>query len=1131
MPASDSAGAGIPMKKWTALWRILRDRLNSLVRFRWMFLLPGIASIAYGQVLIEQRYPKGEPLPQTELWNALYKLHIVNFDNVLRALPFFLGGAFLCALTVLPLAWKTSTANINFSLRERINWKEQLPLHLIGGTLLIFLVIQLARHIYHPAYPILWLLSIFVFTFTAWKRDRMEKRDFSPGITALDLFWIASLLLLGFIINSYALADIPATLVPDEGSFWENARVVAIHELKPAFFDSGVYSFPMASTIYQGWILRIFGVNLWGWRFSSVIAGVITVIPLYLLGTDWFNRQTGIAAAVLLVSNPYFISFARLGYNNSQSLFPVTLCIYFFTLAVRKESVLYLWLAGIAAGMGFYTYSAAWLGPVTLCLGVLYLFITRQAKWKQALISLGIILLALGIMFAPRIAYGASAEGTNSLAYKLFETSFVNTYYARTLYGESDLLQTMPFIHFGYNDTIFYNPVIYRELLFRGTIRTLTSLFDPHIVREHFLVTGFAGAPIFSILFLVGLVLSLRRWKELRFGLPLIWLLAGLFFLSVIAAFPPRNTHLVSAIPVLALISGVGLSALTETLTESMPSRWRRLQPVIQSILVGIASIAIVYSGCQNYFVTMPAVHKASFEDIASWMAWKTEPPVNLIYLGEENKPRRVQYLVNAKMVDHNYRSLTYKEFSPKEHLSNQPTILFIDNNQKEIRSSLRNLPGFSVPIPYTYTDGSIIGYVITNTAIDIDPKVDREKGWRSLTGTPVGWILMTLLLLSTVCGVTILKTRQQIIDSKSASSVKITSMKAVLFHQHGGPEVLEYADFPMPEPKPGEALIRLRAASVNRMDVFVRNGWHGLKLEMPHINGADGAGEVVSISPPLLSGEGDPKDRVRSGLRSDDHILINPNLGCGQCEYCLAGKDNLCADWHLLGETVRGTYAEYVSIPVRQLYKLPDDFDFHQAAASALVYQTAWHSLVKRGNLKQGETVLIVGAGGGVNTASVQIAKYIGAQVVIVGSDAQKLERAQSIGADILIDRSKEADWSKSVFLATNKRGVDVVVDNVGTTFMMSLRALRKGGRLLTVGNSGGPKFEIDNRFIFAKHLSIIGSTMSTMEDFNEVMGLIVAGKLKPVMDKVFPLKDAAAAQERLWKNENFGKITLDIP
>ena len=345
--------------------------------------------------------------------------------------------------------------------------------------------------------------------------------------------------------------------------------------------------------------------------------------------------------------------------------------------------------------------------------------------------------------------------------------------------------------------------------------------------------------------------------------------------------------------------------------------------------------------------------------------------------------------------------------------------------------------------------------------------------------------------------------------------------MKAVLFRQHGGPEVLEYTDFPTPEPQPGQALIRLHAAALNRMDVMVRNGWPGIRLELPHINGADGAGEVVAFS---------DETSENGGLETGDHVVLNANLGCGKCEFCLAGKDNMCRDWHLLGETVRGTYAEYVSLPLKQLYRLPRDFDFHQAAAAALVYQTAWHSLVKRGALQRGETVLIVGAGGGVNTASVQIAKWLGAQVVVVGSDAKKLERAESLGADILIDRSKEDDWSKAAFLATNKRGVDVVVDNVGTTFMQSLRALRKGGRLLTVGNSGAPKFEIDNRYLFAKHLSIIGSTMSTLSEFQEVMDLIVAGTLKPVIDKTYPLKEAASAQERLWKNENFGKITLDI-
>lgn len=342
--------------------------------------------------------------------------------------------------------------------------------------------------------------------------------------------------------------------------------------------------------------------------------------------------------------------------------------------------------------------------------------------------------------------------------------------------------------------------------------------------------------------------------------------------------------------------------------------------------------------------------------------------------------------------------------------------------------------------------------------------------------------------------------------------------MKAVLFHKHGGPEVLEYTDCPTPEPKPGEVLVHMRVAALNRMDVTVRNGWLGLKLELPHINGADGAGEVTALGESV------------SDFKVGDHVVINANIGCGKCDYCLSGWDNMCRDWHLLGETIRGTYAEYVSLPARQLYKLPNDFDFYAAAAAALVFQTAWHSLITRGNLRADETVLIIGASGGVNSASVQVAKLSGARVIVVGSDAKKLDLAKSLGADVLIDRSKEEDWSKAVFLATDKHGVDVVVDNVGTTFMSSLRSLRKGGRLLTVGNTGGPKFEIDNRFIFAKHLSIIGSTMSHLKDFKTVMDLVVARKLKPVMDKTFPLKDAAAAQERLGHGEQLGKITLDV-
>jgi NADPH:quinone reductase-like Zn-dependent oxidoreductase len=342
--------------------------------------------------------------------------------------------------------------------------------------------------------------------------------------------------------------------------------------------------------------------------------------------------------------------------------------------------------------------------------------------------------------------------------------------------------------------------------------------------------------------------------------------------------------------------------------------------------------------------------------------------------------------------------------------------------------------------------------------------------------------------------------------------------MKVVLFHLHGGLEVLEYTDFPTPEPGQGQVLVKLEAAALNRVDIWTRNGWPGIKLEYPHIPGSDGAGTIAGLGTCV------------AGWNIGDRVVINSNLGCGHCPACIAGQDNRCREWHLLGETVRGTYAQYVVVPATNIYPVPADFNLRMAAAAALVFHTAWHSLIIRGELKAGESVLIVGASGGVNSASIQIAKFAGATVYVVGAGAEKLRLAASLGADYLIDRLKDENWSKTIYSMTDKRGVNVVVDNVGTTFPSSFRAAAKGGRILTVGNSGGAKFEIDNRQIFGRHLSIIGSSMGTRADFASVMDLIFGGKLKPVLDHDFPLEDARAAQERLEMGEQLGKITLSI-
>ncbi|NJN45141.1 MAG: alcohol dehydrogenase catalytic domain-containing protein [Anaerolineae bacterium] len=228
--------------------------------------------------------------------------------------------------------------------------------------------------------------------------------------------------------------------------------------------------------------------------------------------------------------------------------------------------------------------------------------------------------------------------------------------------------------------------------------------------------------------------------------------------------------------------------------------------------------------------------------------------------------------------------------------------------------------------------------------------------------------------------------------------------MKAIYYHTHGGPEVLEYGDQPEPEPQRGEVLVRLHAAALNRVDIWTRNGWPGIKLHYPHIPGSDGAGEIAAL------GEG------VSGIEIGQRVVINSNIGCGTCDFCLAGQDNLCRSWHLLGETTSGTNAEFVAIPSTNVLPLPDGYDYLAAAAASLVFHTAWHSLITRANLRPGESVLIVGASGGVNTASIQIAKLAGATVYVVGAGKEKLALAESLGADYLIDRTVDEDWSRAI-------------------------------------------------------------------------------------------------------------------
>ncbi len=345
--------------------------------------------------------------------------------------------------------------------------------------------------------------------------------------------------------------------------------------------------------------------------------------------------------------------------------------------------------------------------------------------------------------------------------------------------------------------------------------------------------------------------------------------------------------------------------------------------------------------------------------------------------------------------------------------------------------------------------------------------------------------------------------------------------MRAIAFRQHDSSlDAYEYiADLPKPKIGSDEVLVRVSYAALNRLDNWVRIGWKGLNLEFPHIPCSDFSGEIAEIG-----------DAV-SGWEVGQAVTANPLIWRGNDRFIIRGEQNKSPTWHLLGETTRGSCAEFVKVPARNLALIPEGFDMQKAAAASLVYVTAWHNLMIAGGLRAGETVLVVGAGGGVNTAAIQIAKLTGAKVLVIASNAEKAGRAEKLGADWIHDRGKDENWSKAVFQQTNRQGVDMVVDNVGqATWVSSLRALRPGGRLVTVGGTSGYNASVPVNLIFAKHLSIIGSTMGTQDDYLTVMNLVFENKLDPVVDSIFAMRDFKQAMQRMLESEQFGKILIKV-
>ena len=342
--------------------------------------------------------------------------------------------------------------------------------------------------------------------------------------------------------------------------------------------------------------------------------------------------------------------------------------------------------------------------------------------------------------------------------------------------------------------------------------------------------------------------------------------------------------------------------------------------------------------------------------------------------------------------------------------------------------------------------------------------------------------------------------------------------MKAAIIRAHGPIENLEIADMPMPVAGPGEVLIRVRAVALNHLDLFVREGMPGIKLTFPHIGGSDIAGEIAALGPGV------------TGWREGEHVVVNPGLWCGVCEFCVAGEESLCVKFQLLGEHTTGGLSEFFAVRADHLFRIPDDYPWAQAAAAPLVYMTAWRALITQGQLRPGQSVLVLGAGGGVATAAIQIARLTGATVYAASRDAAKRERAIALGAHVALDSA--ADFGKEVRALTARRGVDVVLENVGeATWPRALRSVAKGGYVVVYGATSGPMVQMDLRHLFWNQYHIVGATMANRREFNAVMRLVFTERvLEPIVDRALPLEQIQAAHRALEHGEQFGKIVLTL-
>jgi 4-amino-4-deoxy-L-arabinose transferase-like glycosyltransferase len=603
----------------------------------------GLALVLIAQYLMSRREPVLARFVFSPWLDQQYHIDVPNLDNVTLATGLLVVGGYLLARNAMARRYAEPSLASRAISRAHLA-SAPISLGLMGtGCLFSLLIWLLSIEFYGDWLLLVWIAVLGLILAGAWLLDRRANIPLAPDLKWRDAALIAILLAIGLTIGTHRLGQVPNSLIGDEGTFWETAQAIATGPLRPSPFGLGVYSFPIFSSMWQAWVLQIAGLSLWSWRLASVLAGCLAVVPTYLLAHEMFDRRTAILASGVMVVTPYFIAFSRIGYNNSQSLFPVAMTLYCLFAGLRRSSAVFLVLGGISAGLGFYTYTAGRLGLVAAVLFLAYLAVARlrekpsQTPTDQAgtesrggMRTIAVLGTALVIGWTatalPHLVY-ANAVDPAALRRKSLESMFPNAQYALSLFDPEQVYRDYPPITVD-EAQFFYRPDLYGRLIVRAAVRSFLVFHHRELVSEHFIAGPLAG-PLAVCFYFVGLVVTLAGLRRKNLVLVAIWFASGLLFLSIINTFPPRHQHLVSIIPAMSILTALGITTVADTLA-SQAHRW---QSAVSGLVAATIWSVIAFTGLRNYFVDVQAVFLPNSEQWMTFTALELEAPRQMIYV------------------------------------------------------------------------------------------------------------------------------------------------------------------------------------------------------------------------------------------------------------------------------------------------------------------------------------------------------------------------------------------------------------------------------------------------------------------------------------------------------------------